>query len=286
MPALRIVQRAVLDLRARNGIGVSSPASPPHFQRLCLQEDPSGVWVAEADGVLQGFAFSWMIGRFWFLAQLFIDPGVQARGIGQALLSRTLEQAARRGADNHALITFAYNRASTGLYIRHGIYPREPLYRFEAPAQTVRLPSVPPSLEVVPMQSGGPAPAWLGEIDELVLGFRRDAHHQMLLGTGLRALGFIRAGRPVGYAYVSGAGHVGPMAVAPGTDPAAAGVLALHEAKATAAEYVSILAPGRAAALLAMITEAGLRLAEPMVILAARPFGEWDRYVPMNPGYM
>jgi hypothetical protein len=49
-------------------------------------------------------------------------------------MSRTLEQAARNEAANRALITPGYNMDSTGLYIRNGLYPREPLYRLVAPA--------------------------------------------------------------------------------------------------------------------------------------------------------
>ena len=46
-------------------------------------------------------------------------------------------QAERNGAANRALITPAYNIASTGLYLENGLYPREPLYRMAAPAQAV-----------------------------------------------------------------------------------------------------------------------------------------------------
>src|SRR3546814_6300438 len=80
-----------------------------------------------------GFGFSWMCQRFWYLSQLFVRPDTQAKGVGQALLSKTLQLAERNGAENRALITFAYNTASAGLYIRNGMYPREPLYRMVAP---------------------------------------------------------------------------------------------------------------------------------------------------------
>ena len=76
-----------------------------------------------------------MTERFWFLSQLFVRPQTQAKGVGQALLSKTLMQAQRNGATNRALITPAYNITSTGLYLNHGLYPREPLYRMAAPAQ-------------------------------------------------------------------------------------------------------------------------------------------------------
>ena len=126
-----------------------------------------------------GFAYSWMRQRFWYLAYLFIRLDIQTRGIGQALMSRTLEQATRNGAENLALITTGYNMASTGLYIRNGLYPREPLYRMVAEAEVLagRLDSnsntVATPLEPVPNVL-----AWLGAVEEAVIGFRRETQHR------------------------------------------------------------------------------------------------------------
>jgi GNAT superfamily N-acetyltransferase len=92
---------------------------------------------ARTGDTIVGFGFSWMSEKFWCLSQLFVRPETQAKGIGQALLSKTLMQAERNGAAHRALITFAYNIASTGLYLQNGLYPREPLYRMIAPAQGV-----------------------------------------------------------------------------------------------------------------------------------------------------
>ena len=136
-PAARIVQRAYNDLRARHGLAPTVPLRPPLFQRFCLAEDPEGLWVAEAGGAVVGFGCAWTRQKFWYLAQLFTEPGAQAKGVGQALLSRTLEHAERNGAENRALITMAYNTASTGLYVRNGLCPREPLFRVAAPASAL-----------------------------------------------------------------------------------------------------------------------------------------------------
>ncbi|MBR0648926.1 GNAT family N-acetyltransferase [Roseomonas terrae] len=281
-PAQRLVERGILDLRARHGVGLPLALGPPDFQRPCLEEDPSGLWVGEAEGTVRGFGFSWMCERFWFLAQLFVEPGEQGSGLGRTLLSRTMEQARRRGAENLALITFAYNRVSTGLYIRHGMFPREPIYLMAAPAGAVGLPEPAPDLDAVPAES-----SWMRQIDEAVLGFGRDRHHAMLLAGGETALGFARGGRIVGYAYVSTiTGHVGPAAILPGED--VAGVLrrALRVALSGGAKSASIFVPGRCGPGLSAMTEAGLRIEEPFVLLAARPFGIWDNYVPADPGYM
>jgi GNAT superfamily N-acetyltransferase len=50
--------------------------------------------------------------EFWFLAQLFVKPGVQKKGIGTELLQRTMEHADSAGATERALITFAFNTVS------------------------------------------------------------------------------------------------------------------------------------------------------------------------------
>src|SRR6266566_3857909 len=97
----------------------------PDFQLFSLRDDPDGLWVAEADGEMLGFAFSWVCGGLWFLAELFVSPVHQGRGIGNELLTRTLDQARKVGATNKALITFTFNTISQGLYIRHGRFTRE-----------------------------------------------------------------------------------------------------------------------------------------------------------------
>ena len=129
--AERVAQQSGNALRVRHG-GRPSTAPPSiAFPEFCLAQDPAGLWVAEDGGTIVGFGFSWMTEKFWFLSQLFVRPEMQAKGIGQA---------ERNSAANRALITFAYNIASTGLYLQNGLYPRELLYRMAAPAQAVAEP--------------------------------------------------------------------------------------------------------------------------------------------------
>src|SRR5262249_60880032 len=106
-----VAKEAGNELRVRPGAR-PSPAPPPvAFPKCCLAEDPDGLWVAERGDTIVGFGFSWMTKKFWFLSQLFVRPKTQAKGIGQALLSKTLIQAERNGATNRALLTPAYTIA-------------------------------------------------------------------------------------------------------------------------------------------------------------------------------
>lgn len=125
-----LVVSTINDLTERHGFGPMATATPPNFQLFSLKDDPDGLWIAEDGGDILGFAWSWVCGGVWFLAQLFVDPSHQGRGIGNELIKRTLEHARKAGAAHKALITFTFNRVSQGLYIRHGMFPKMPIYFF------------------------------------------------------------------------------------------------------------------------------------------------------------
>jgi GNAT superfamily N-acetyltransferase len=285
--AERVVQRAGNALRVRHG-GQPWPAPPSTaFPEFCLARDPSGLWVAQDGDTIVGFGFSWMTEKFWCLSQLFVSPETQAKGVGQALLSKTLMQAERNGATNRALITFAYNLASTGLYLQHGLYPREPIYHMAAPAQAVAQNLADAGYDITPIAPWPEASGWIGLIDQELLGFPRDLHHQFLLGgAAARAVRIEHAGRAVGYAYISGQGHVGPLAIAPDADAKAVVTAALRCALEGGARQVSLLVPGRADIVMQTALAIGFRIEEPLVLMACRPFGNWCNYLPRTPGFL
>ncbi len=70
---------------AEHGFGAIATSHPPNFQVFSLKDDAGGLWVAEEAGEILGFAWSWVCGDLWFLAQLFVSPGHQGRGIGNKL---------------------------------------------------------------------------------------------------------------------------------------------------------------------------------------------------------
>ena len=80
--AEELVVRSINDLTERHGFGLMASLRPPQFQLFSLNDDPDGLWVAEDAGQMLGFAFSWVCGDLWFLAELFVSPGNQGRGIG------------------------------------------------------------------------------------------------------------------------------------------------------------------------------------------------------------
>ena len=90
----------------------------------------------------------------------------------------------------------------------------------------------------------------------------------------------------MGYAYVSAVGHIGPLAVLPGTDPGKALRAVLRGALEVKSPQLSMVVPGRADRMQDAAFGVGLRIDEPFVLLSARPFGDWSHYLPSNPGFM
>src|SRR5215831_12793587 len=130
--AQELIVSSINDLTERHGFGAMASVRPADFQLFSFNEDPSGFWIAEDGGEIVGTAFSWVCGDLWFLAELFIAPRMQGSGIGRELLRRALRHADQTGAKIRALITFTFNTVSQGLYVRHGMFPRLPLYMFSA----------------------------------------------------------------------------------------------------------------------------------------------------------
>ena len=77
-----------------------------------------------------------------------------------------------------------------------------------------------------------------------------------------------------------------PMLAAPGADEAVVVLAAIREALVGGPKQVSLVVPGRAERILAMLARLGFRIEESMLMMAARSFGDLARYLPNSPGLM
>jgi len=283
----RLVVSSINHLTSEHGFGAIASASPPLLQRFCLDDDPKGLWVAEDDGDMVGFGLSWMCDDFWFLAQLFVAPDRQQSGLGAKLLQRTLEQAELRRATRKALITFAFNRSSQGLYVRHGLYPDHPLYLVSGSREgTLARLTVKP-LVGEPLELTEASLDRLADVDRSVLGFSRRKHHDYMLRTaGLKAVGFRVGTTCVGYAYVSQDGHIGPLAIEDADLFRPAFSAAVLFAAQGNPPTISALLPGINQQALRMALDVGMRITLPLLLMSDGKVGNWDRYCPRNPGIM
>ncbi|AMN43154.1 GNAT family N-acetyltransferase [Rhodoplanes sp. Z2-YC6860] len=281
-----LVVGSINDLTERHGFGSMASVGRPDFQSFSLKDDPDGLWIAEADGEIVGSALSWVCGDLWFLAELFVSPGRQGSGIGNRLLAHTFDHARKAGATNKSLITFTFNVVSQGLYIRHGMLPRLPIYLFSGTRATLKPPRQGDELHCVAIEPSASHLDTLAQLDLSALGVSREKHHRYLLGDATMKGVFLKQhGDCVGYAYVSANGHVGPLAVAEARHMGAAFRTALSQAATDGAENLSAFLPGTSEAP-GIALEHGMRIRFPMVLVSTREFGDWTRYLPRNPGFM
>jgi ribosomal protein S18 acetylase RimI-like enzyme len=281
-----LVVGSINDLTERHGFGKIASPHPPPFQLFSLKDDPDGLWVAEDDEEMVGFAWSWVCGDLWFLAQLFISPERQGSGIGNELLKRTWEPAKDRGATNKALITFTFNTVSQGLYLRHGMFPRFPIYFFSVASNQLKARPEGPQFRCVKLEGTSLDLQRLADIDAQALGVSREKHHRYLINDPATQGILLYRGRScVGYAYIA-EGHIGPMAVAHSEDMTTAFKATLAIASDSGTSQVTAFISGPSEAALKTAVEAGMRITLPMILMSSRDFGNWARYLPRNPGFM
>jgi GNAT superfamily N-acetyltransferase len=281
-----IVVASINELTERRGFGKMASSHLPTFQAFSLRDDAEGLWVADDDGEIIGFAWSWVCGELWFLAQLFVSPDRQSGGIGNQLMGKTFAHAQMRGASMKALITFTFNNVSQGLYIRHGIFPRFPIYMVSVPRDHLASRLAEPRLHLEPLTANTARFDELALIDVNALGFSREKHHRYLLDDSATSGFTIHDGNEcVGYVYISD-GHIGPLAVrrpdVMGTAFAAALSLAIRNDSPT----ISAFLPGASEPALKAATDHRMHITFPMLLMSSREFGDWSSYLPRNPGFM
>jgi Acetyltransferase (GNAT) family len=247
----------------------------------------AGFWIAEDGGEIVGTAFSWVCDDLWFLAELFIAPRIQGSGIGRELLRLTLRHAHQAGAKTRALITFTFNTVSQGLYIRHGMFPRLPIYMFNADRTALPNTGSEQRLKFRGAEASRSHITMLAALDNNALGISREKHHRYLLNDPT-VKGFLlyEGDDCIGYAYVASTGHVGPLAVTKRDAMAPALRAALRIAAKGDSNQISAFLPGNCDVALKLAADHRMRITFPMVLVSDREFGDWRRYLPRNPGFM
>lgn len=283
LPAQDIIAASINELTTRHGFGAIAAVRPPLFQTQALAADASGLWIAEQDGRIVGAAFAWVCGDLWFLAELFVDPAVQGEGVGGELLRRVFAQADATGATTRALITFAFNTVSLGLYARHGMFARLPLHMMSGERETVAAALPETGLVSARLEAGGAYEAALDALDIGALGAQRRWLREDPAMTGHV---FLRGDACIGYAWIAASGHVGSLAAASARDMREVFAAALALAARGSSRRVSALVPGCSDEAFALAVQSGLRITLPMVLASNRDFGDWRRYLPRNPLFM
>ena len=173
--------------------GVADPPPPRPDDPIFRHELETGtLLVAEVDGVVRGFAARVARGPVPYLAELFVHPDYQSRGIGWALLERL------RPPDGPFCLFSSQDPRAQALYIRAGLRPQWPNFYLAAPSDQLDLPEVPLTVAVADI-----ADPLFRRWDREISGCARPQDHaHWLRDAGGTALWFLRGGAPVGYGFV------------------------------------------------------------------------------------
>ncbi len=233
--------------------------------------------------------------RLWFLSMLFVAPGVQAAGVGRALLAQVMPPP---GTDTAmATATDSAQPISNALYSSYGIVPRIPLLNLIGrPERADAFEPLPSGVVPVPFESiaGGPPDGdghrvladAVDALDRELLGVTHPIDHRYLRAESRR--GWLYRGpdgAPLGYGYATEAGRVGPVAV---RDAALMAPVLGH--LTTAVEPRGAFAlwlPGNADRAVVAALRAGFRLDQfPVLLCWDRQFADFGRYLPISPGLL
>lgn len=267
--------------------------------------DPDRFVVALEGERIVGFAAALEREHLWFLSMCFVLPEMQGRGVGRRLLERVGPgpedgQAVRRV---RATATDSAQPISNALYASLGIVPRVPLLNLVGPKPPDdafgALPSGIRPVAFDALAAGHPSGAGAGggeghrrlagfvdALDRATLGVAHPMDHRYLRQEGRRGwLYHGPDGEPVGYAYASEVGRVGPVAVLDAH--LLLPVLGHAMAQVTPRGAFALWLPGTAGEAVAAALRAGFRL-EPWPVLLCwdQPFADLGRYLPISPGLL
>jgi GNAT superfamily N-acetyltransferase len=151
-------------------------------------------WVAEdGDGRVIGWAMSVQRGDMLELTHFFVDPDVQAKGLGRGLLARAFP--IDRG--RHRSIVATQDAAALSLYLRSGVRFVTAVVDFEARPREVQVET---DLRFEALTESDAAVDLVAGIEAEVIGHRRELDTRFILGQRPAWAAF-RGDVPVGFAF-------------------------------------------------------------------------------------
>lgn len=280
----RVFRDAVIELGHRLGVttitGGSDPtvvadlweARRPLFEHLA--RTGAHFWIAESGGEAVGYARSTLRDGVLELTEFFVLPQAQGAGVGGELLARAFPRAGER----YRVIIATQDVRALTRYLKAGCYARFPIHHFSRPAR----PDPPPSdLDVEPLDGSPLALELLGQIDQSVLGFRRDADHGWLMSTR-HGVFYRRDGRLVGYGYTGPSN--GPFAAYAEADLPA--MLARAETTAQPGAEFGVDVPLVNQTAVDYLLAQGFRMGSfTSFLMSDAPLGRFDAYVLTTPAF-
>jgi len=282
----KIFEDTYADLSRRMGSTAPTSAADPEALVRMWQERRSlyqhlahtaeHFWIAEREGQAIGFGRSINRDGVRQLTEYFVLPDTQSAGVGRELLKRVfLEDGAR-----YRSIIATTDMAAQARYLKAGVYPRFPLYYFGRKPEEVPMVS---DLVCEPLTASPNDLDVLGDLDQKVLGYRRDVDHQWLASDRQGFL-YLRDNTPAGYGYTGV--RNGPFALLETNDFPAVLAHAESAAAQQGLEHFGLEIPMVNQVAADYLLDHGYRMDSFIAILMNdKPFGKFENYIAPSPPF-
>jgi GNAT superfamily N-acetyltransferase len=226
---------------------------------------PEGFWIAEDEASRQIVGVASAVRRppQWILANFYVLPVYQGKGIGRKLLSQAYST--REGCDRFLVHASAHSSAQV-LYLKLGMVPLPYSIMFKGTRNQSAIPTV-LKIEKYPLDE---IISTLNNLDQRALGFTRAAYHHWWGRSGSYYLAK-QEGQTKGYFRVSPEGMIGPLVVSDEQWMAAALDCAIYQQNELDVEKQEIFVPGANRAAIAHLFTRGYRFHELHLLLSSHP---------------
>jgi predicted N-acetyltransferase YhbS len=139
----RICYAAFAAVANRHGFPADFPSveAATRFASQLIADPGFFAIVAEHDGAIVGSNFLDERSTIFGVGPITVDPKIQDRRIGRALMTPVLDEGAARGAPGVRLLQVAYNNRSMSFYAKLGFDIREPFAALQGEPVAEQIPS-------------------------------------------------------------------------------------------------------------------------------------------------
>jgi GNAT superfamily N-acetyltransferase len=256
-----------------------------------LAAQPGGCyWICEDAGRLAGYVRVVQFEGYEELTELEVETSHQGQGIGRALLERCWP--GDPSPDMGRLVVSTGAPASLSLFTDFGVMPvaghwllRQATAEYLQARARELTDAAPTAVSVLEHER---ALAEWKRLEPAALGHPRPALHDFF-GRERTCLAYFdeRSGEPVGLAWVSGNGEIGPAVGARPEDLVPVVLAALDRvARSEQPEHLTVYATSIAWWLLRRLRSLGFKVHLPTWIMCSEPIPGLDRYVPTQPSQL
>ncbi len=252
---------------------------PPSFLHL-YDSDFKGCWAAYNGKRMVGFGLALMRGKQWYLADLFVDPKSQVKGIGRELLKRCMKYGAGK-ADSYSLCTFPYNETALALYSSSNIMPLYPILVMEKKIKkTYRVR--PTGLKAIE-EASNKSILRINRLEKKIRGYPRLADLRFYAKSpDCKILNFYNKSRWVGFSIIINNYFIGPAGSPyPKYIP---DILSesIRQAVLSKSKKIIINIGGTNSAAFQRLKSHGFRIFEMSVLLSTKAYSDLSRYLPAD----